>query len=69
MEPACVPKDDGRDVTYKGSPVANLCGRILSLSVSQSGGFFPLSSKHCRILGFQRCQVREREQEIHLFFN
>lgn len=31
-EPACVPRDDGRDVTYKGSPVANLCGRILSFS-------------------------------------
>lgn len=33
-EPACVPGDDGHDVTYKGSPVANLCGRIFSFSPS-----------------------------------
>lgn len=36
VEPACVPSDDGHDVTYKGSPVANLCGRILSFSICLS---------------------------------
>lgn len=42
-EPACVPRDDGRDVTYKGSPVANLCSRILSFSICLSVWwvFFP----------------------------
>lgn len=69
-EPACVPRDDGRDVTYKGSPVANLCGRISSFSICLSvWWFFSPSSKHCGILASQRHQVREREQEICLFFN
>lgn len=70
-EPACVPGDDGRDVTYKGFPVANLHYRISSFSLSQSGGwgFFSPSSEHCGILASQRHQVREREQEICLFFN
>lgn len=38
-----MPGDDGRDVTYKGSPIANLCGRIssFSLSVWWLGVFFP----------------------------
>lgn len=33
-EPARVLGDDGRDVTYKGSPIANICGRISSVSLS-----------------------------------
>lgn len=42
VEPACVPRDDGRGVTYKGSPVANLCGRILCFLYLPLGlvGFF-----------------------------
>lgn len=72
VEPACVPRDDGRDVTYKGSPVANLCARISSFSICLSGWwffiFFSPSSKHCRILASQSRQVREREHEIRLFF-
>ncbi|KAL2309197.1 hypothetical protein Nmel_005381 [Mimus melanotis] len=34
--------------------------------VSWSGGFFPLSSKHCRILAFQRCQCQGVEHGSEL---
>lgn len=68
-EPACVPEDDGRDVTYKGSPAANLCGRISSFSLSVWWFFISPSSKHCGILASQRHQVKEKEEEIGLFFN
>lgn len=51
-EPTCASGDDGHDVTYKGSPVANLCDRISSFSLSLLVWWFlsSPSSEHCGIL-------------------
>lgn len=51
-EPARVPGDDGRDVTYKGSPVANLCGRISSFSLSLLVWWFLFFPLHPSTAGF-----------------